>query len=885
MQKHQRRNIPFLAIAVVALTILGIKLLSPASPVPNEPIGNGDQKGTALPQMSRVTPTADSVGSGPMDGGEKVVITFAIDTEEKKIYEQLAESFHLQNPLITVQVITPSDIFSLWNNQDLRPLASVADTTVLPANRYRLIDNSENFLDLTSLIDANLDFNVDDFWPNSLTSCQDANGRILGIPMTLNFIGFFYDATAFKAAGIQEPAPGWTIEGLKMISQSIASLQGSYLVADVSAWQSSMLAPMVDSLISRTGGQIEPSNLTSAAQWYVDMSKSNKLRPVQISDEMNVSAAKPLLWVGPLNADLPQGGDVLAIEEYRIAPFPLVSDETNKAGSNVIWPTCAVVSAGTQHPREAWTWIDFLSHQWIDQGGTSASLNSAIPARKSVAEAFYPWDQLPEDAQKSVRFGLEHGWYGSYYPQVFDAVAQAFTLALNGNNSLQSELANASIAPSPTPNNSAVIVATPQPIPDVPEGSQVIKYLYPSNLPNANVIYQNLAKSYQQEHPEVIIQLSNSFTWPGGDPLPYLAQDYDCFSFDGIDSSSDISHLSDLSPLIAQEGADFASDFYPGRIEAFTINQQIYALPSSNALYLMRYNLPLLKQLGLQAPTVDWTLDDFLRFIDEISSSSLNGPIYGAGGLETYLIASQGVQWVDFTADPPKININTPAGVQTVNWLVEMARRESIYPLSNDYSASQNSISSSQVVFWNSLSSSPANYPFETGIAPIPPIPGTSEAAGWLGESGQFISSQSKNQQACWDWMKYLSGQPNAFPDIPARQSVVRSKAYAASIGDDMAKIYDAAQSSSNRSQLGLNTLPIRSWVWQALLRVFEGEDAQMVLSETQAQVEQYTDCLSRNNLLEMDITTITVNNKPQRSLIGQCARQIDPGYQNLALP
>jgi hypothetical protein len=57
------------------------------------------------------------------------------------------------------------------------------------------------------------------------------------------------------------------------------------------------------------------------------------------------------------------------------------------------------------------------------------------------------------------------------------------------------------------------------------------------------------------------------------------------------------------------------------------------------------------------------------------------------------------------------------------------------------------------------------------------------------------------------------------------------------------------------------------------LVKVNEGENTQMLHSETQAKVEQYTDCLSQNDVLKIDILDVSNENKPQRVLIAHCVR------------
>ena len=303
----------------------------------------------------------------------------------------------------------------------------------------------------------------------------------------------------------------------------------------------------------------------------------------------------------------------------------------------------------------------------------SSFLSPQLPARQSVANQIRYWDNVPDDLKDTIRYSLEHGWYGTVYPQAFQAIRESLIRALDGQN-FASLLANANIQPLPTLNSSnPIVVATPTLQPAVNNGDRVIRYLYPSDLADSNQRYQSFVEEFQRMHPDITVQISSDFSWPGGDILPYLVDDFDCF-YAGMDTISQPGLLYSLNDYIAREDLTFTKDFYPGRIEAFQSGDQIYGLPASNILSLIYYNADLLAQKSLQPPSTDWTFEDLLRLSNAVSSGSSSGPVFGTGGTEDLFFASRDVHWVDFSAEPPNTNFSQPSTIEAVNWFTQLTQ-------------------------------------------------------------------------------------------------------------------------------------------------------------------------------------------------------------------
>ncbi len=95
----------------------------------------------------------------------------------------------------------------------------------------------------------------------------------------------------------------------------------------------------------------------------------------------------------------------------------------------------------------------------------------------------------------------------------------------------------------------------------------------------------------------------------------------------------------------------------------------------------------------------------------------------------------------------------------------------------------------------------PAAQPFTRVIAP-PPLGQAPLAPEDFRANGLFISAQAQQPQACWQWLKYVSGTPAALGPqngFPARRSVAESDAYMKGAPAGTAEVYAAYRAALDR--------------------------------------------------------------------------------------
>lgn len=869
---------------------------------------------------------ADDVGGNPnqsvQDG--KTIITFAIDEWSRSQYEPLAAEFNAQNPDIHVQMATISEFQSPDGGEEFnynRVLASTADTAMLWGSWSLVMGAGDYFRDLGPLIDSESTFQVDDFWPGFLSACEDSQGRVIGIPVSGYISGLYYDEQAFKSAGLPEPSPGWTWEDFRRAASALAGNEGGsqrYGFADRNYFSGSILAPIIADYSYNYGGEIDPDEFADLVQWYIDLTNSNTIYPIldptTAKDEdwqewyaLFQGKNRPTMWLGGLVEPVPGVEGVfssdqsdpwqgLAISEYGFAPFP-IGEGSSGGKTTPISAQCLSISAGSENPRAAWAWIDFLSHQWLVRDQNEIWELQQVPARQSVAERVGYFDRIPAKAVEAVRFGMAHAWFGSLDPTTDEQLGQAVASHIAGVKDLDTAIADAMVTlasiPKPTPDTRPIVVATPPAPP--PPGAKVINFFtnrYGPGIEGDPI--KALVESYMAAHPDIYIQVSYDFqSGPEEDYMAALAGKFDCFAWYEpyfADESPKPQGLLSLNSLFSAEGSAFSADFYPTQLDSFRHTGDLYGIPVFSQTQIMSYNADLLAKRGLEPPANDWTFDDFIELAKAASSSDTGDRTYGfmTSEWDDLILEGRGARWADLEADPPQALFDSPELLANLNWLADLVNSDTLLlQEDNNWEEISTAFGEGRVAFWLSQIGEPWGYylpygetpGYKLGVAPMPIMPNTSNYGSWANTIGLFISEKAQDIPACWDFIKYVSEQPAAFPGVPARKSVNQSPSWEAQVGPEFAEVYRVTLSRIKpRGELmNINMNPVSSpfynWRSQAVQAAFKGEDIRAALESAQRKAEDYLACIEPVDFSKLSDMQI------QEEIIA-CAKQADPDGQ-----
>ena len=850
---------------------------------------------------------------------KETTITFAANAFIKGFYPSLAslaDEFHRQNPFITVQIVNPPE--EDWNKSDLSDLASAADATLLSPSLEKPTANAAYFKDLAPLMSGDSTFKADDFWPGLLTAYQDGQGKTVGLPMGIYGIGIYYDPKSFDAAGLAYPAPGWTGEEFQRDITALTGASGgsaSLGFVDATGFGISVLVPAVDHTLEATNGKLDPAVLSGQLQWYLEQAKAGSLFSFDQSAESRSALFKdkvPGMWVGGFADPSPTNAGRLARQDYGLLPFPVSVDVSNDHTTPQL-TVCGVISAASAHPQEAWAWLDFLTRQKPVDTGPNHVIPQ-IPARQSVADASQYWEGYTPQAEAAAKYSLAHGWYGSLYPQTLNRLGDALGRVLAGQQDLSLALSQAAALPgqaTPTPGTVAA-VATPGSTLSVSSDTITINFS-PPNMPPGDTTFQKLADAFHKLHPNIVVNVITDETVQCFTVQYCLNGQIDTFSagLGGTNLSTITDKLYALDPFIASGDPGLLNDFFPGTTDIFTSDGKLYALPSSADMPLVYYNPDLLAQKGLQPPSGSWTVDDFIKLAtavasgggpgvltaEDVTAEQLGTPdpkldqVFGAAMVDSDLLNYLAKGWIDYSSDPPVVNLNQPQVIAAVKQVSDLIKQGVI--LYGGVAASD-PILRGRVGLWfdtGDISTGPSIFPsnINIGVALIPQgieqvfydIP--TESLRTTG--GLFIARTTKNPQACWEWISFLSADSSSFLGVPVRRSVAASTNWEARVGSENATVYRTALAKIPTAQdyawndtieAYQNTLPI-FFLHNVLGKiVLLGGDPVAVLKEEQNEIDTYLACIAPLNLSSIQATP------GMAQQISDCFQNADPYKDNL---
>ncbi len=738
----------------------------------------------------------------PPGGGEDIItITFACHEWLRAEFEELAKAFHASYPGINVRILAledVADLASLKSPQEANhQIVSAADTVhwvVDPGmTRQGLVR------DLSPFINADSGFDLADFDPEMFEFFR-WDDAVWALPTQAHLRLIFYDKDAFDAAGLSYPRPGWTQEDFLTTAQQLTLREGDTVVryGFVSTdWSDGVVFTVgqVGSLVDASGEPGVPNlntpNVAKAIRWYTDLALKHSVMPDPASLPSGdgyfealqdlVSGGRAAMWTDSLT----NYGSRSQTSNLGLAPFPLGERTANRLSMYGY-----LMSSGTTHPQESWRWLSFLTHQRII--GPYGIFSDSIPARRSVAEQSYYWARWDEETTAVLQYALEHALttpWDATMTAVGEAIRDVFAGKVVEEALMEAQVAALQVYT--TFQEAAprvVVVATPRP--EETETGQVTVTFF---SPNA-AAYHSLVATFNKESPDTQVQLV----------LSNEANSADCFAGSrSVTDESTRAELLNLQPLLEADLAFSTDDFYPRFLDAFRYQGAWWGVPIQAQVKVVFYNKDLFDQAGISYPEPGWTLDDFLSHAIALTQGEGNEKQYGflplngdASDLLLFITLHGGVLWDEHSVSP-RPRFDEPDVVAAVRWYADLALKHGVMPAFPQDLPDPNPqawetrrllIQEGRVAMWTDFTSL---YRFDVlkniryGIAPMPQ--GTRQATQFIYE-GLYISVGAANPQACWEWLKFVSGQISPLYSLPARRSTARSVEFERQVGVDVAR-------------------------------------------------------------------------------------------------
>ena len=259
------------------------------------------------------------------------------------------------------------------------------------------------------------------------------DGKQIAIPYDSGPMVIFYNRDLFKAAGVPEPKPGWTMDEFKAAAKKLTTGGRTGLVTQpgdlgVTSWVRTMTGaePLVDGKLAFTDPKF-----TEGFQGYADFVRTDKIAPQvpsgnpDFESQQFVSGKAAMQLNGPWSLIDTKGK---AKFQVGIAPIPAGPDgsKTYTAGSGF------GISRSCKTPDAAFQAI--MSMTSDKPLTTLAAAGRAYPARTAAHPAWFTAAEI-DGAKETLDYASEHSVplvTSKNWVQVADLLNRFGTQALNG---------------------------------------------------------------------------------------------------------------------------------------------------------------------------------------------------------------------------------------------------------------------------------------------------------------------------------------------------------------------------------------------------------------------------------------------------------------------
>lgn len=828
--------------------------------------------------------SACSMPTLPPPSTEPITITFACMDYQRNRYAELAEDFQKANPDVRVQLVSADEASGIQREgstltsggNEIAGLSTAADTFVWFARLTP--DDWAYLLDLQPFVDDTLSFPTDDFYPGALDHFR-WQGALHGLPAEVLPILIFYDKTMFDEAGAPYPQIGWTWDEFLEVADRLTRRQGDKVTryGFVDAYPHDTIAAMLSghgvSLWDERSTPPRPlfdrSEVADVLRRYLDMALTDGVMPMpEIGSNMMAfnlaNEGKAAMWT-----------DSVFDYDYHahrtklgLAPFPEAKGAATPRFMNGFF-----ASAGTRHPEAAWRWLTYLGAHYQPSDGF-------LPGRRSIGERMSWWRGLDADVQAVLDYALAHP---APPENPLDLpLRQAISRVIKGESGVEEALAEAQAEALALQSQlAAATPASPQAVasPEATPGTGSTIAFAPAQSSDA-ALYRNLAALFHESYPEITVDVI-----PISYDLAELAANSDCFEGGFSVASPEFRQLvRNLEPLLASEGGLDLSDFYPVMLESLQYNGELWGLPYSADAVMLYYNRARFDEAEVVPPQPGWTFDEFLSAAAALSDADRYGftTREGAYGDLIFALGRLGARLLDRSQDLPRPTFDDPTVVAALARYADAVRQrplslatpstQSGWPDGTIWGVHPAGVETGLAAMWIDYISAQAAappLPFEVGVAPLPI---GSEASTEFEVRAYYISAQTPQPQACWQWLTFLSGQPDVAHPLPARRSVVESPGWRGQLDETTLAAYRATLEYRHAPVFSLRWDPpwmayAYPWLDEAFQDTVTGADAGEALAEVQRKAGAYILCLERQaGFANPDI-------------LKACAREVDPRY------
>jgi len=383
---------------------------------------------------------------------EDVTLRIALYQEPARVDVQrnFLEAFQAKYPSIKLSVES-ADFSTYYTKLNTNLAAGRAPDVFMMSGAYFYSGAMRNtFKDLTPYLEqAGID--LEDYFTEKENS--QYQGKVLAVPGELDIMALAYNKDLFDEAGVAYPTGEWTwddiLDAATKLTRTTESGQETYGIYAVNNVQE-----MWGNLVKENGGRFLTEDLKQSAinspeaieavQFAVDLIYKHKVSPsVQGVSSMPgyiESGGSPFMT--GLVAMKMQGNYELGVllEQDRFA-WDVVTMPQRKIKGGLAWSQAWVMWEKTQHPDEAWQFIEFMMSEEGSKVIGDTPNKGQCPPMKSVAYEG-PYGAPPPDNMKAFLDGYEFRQSFEFHPAWLE-YQSAYSKALDPVFAGQADVAEA----------------------------------------------------------------------------------------------------------------------------------------------------------------------------------------------------------------------------------------------------------------------------------------------------------------------------------------------------------------------------------------------------------------------------------------------------------
>lgn len=324
---------------------------------------------------------------------EKVVIKYGLwDSVQKPIFRELADQFEKENPNIKIEIEqTPYNQY--WTKLQATSTGGVAPDVVwmngpniMKYARYDMLLPLDDMMKKDRVDLKN--------YVKGIGELYNYKGKQYGIPKDVDSIAMWYNKNIFDKAGISYPTNDWTWDEMKAAAINIqATVDGVYGIAiPVYENQSSYynIIPQNEGFIiskdKRSSGFDNPKTIEALKMLkslFDDKASADYTTMLENkADKMFQSEQIGMIYQGSWKAT-PYNDDDKINGHIGVVKMPKI-----KNASTVVHGIGYAIVKNTEHPKEAWKFIKFLTNK--SSNDIIAKSGITIPAYLESQELWAP---------------------------------------------------------------------------------------------------------------------------------------------------------------------------------------------------------------------------------------------------------------------------------------------------------------------------------------------------------------------------------------------------------------------------------------------------------------------------------------------------------------